>query len=292
MTWKGILYKVITNTNARFAMIMKIFQLIELKVVFSSLLCASFAIVLTPTASAQKTETSPTKVLFMGAQIKPIDGLYIIRKDVNIRKKPKTGSKKVGSLKKGERISTVGQAKGGWVAYQDQGRNMGFVYESVLYPIIESALKNNLKGNLSGEKRPKCSYTTTFVGKSIAEGQVFQIGDYEIDWKCEFNGKFVNFSSLMFLTEGPYDSSKSSIHQITIDIFNVSVNMEEVLSTNFLYDRTKKKLIYDGVNQKRLANDPADKVVNVADVPDALQTAVQLAHEVWNDFLWVELFKK
>ena len=95
----------------------------------------------------------------------------------------------------------------------------------------------------------------------------------------------------MFLTEGPYDSSKSSIHQITIDVFEVAVNMEEVLSTNFFYDRLKNKLIYDGVSQKRLANDPAVKVVNVAGIPETLQAAVRLAHEAWNDLFWVELFK-
>ena len=273
-------------------MVMKIFQYLELKRVFSYLLIASVVMVLSPTVSAQKVIKSGPKITFMGAQIKPIDGIYIIRKDVNVRKKPKTGSKKVGSLKKGDRITTVGRAKGGWVAYQDQGKNMGFVYESVLYPVIESELKNKLKGTLFGKKRPKCSYITTFVGKSDAEGQVFQIGDYETDWKCKYKGKSTNFSSLMFLTEGPYDSGKSSKHQITIDVFDVVVNMEEVLSTNFLYDRKKKKLVYDGVSQKRLANDPVEKVVYVADVPDALQAAVQLAHEAWNDFLWDELFKK
>jgi hypothetical protein len=273
-------------------MVMKIFQFIELKVVFAYLLFISVVIVLSPIASAKKMESSPPKVLFLGVQIKPVDGIYVIRKYVNVRKKPKTGSKKVGSLKKGERITTVGRAKGGWVAYQKQGRDVGFVYESVLYPVIESELKNNLKGTLSGEKRPKCSYITTFVGKSDAEGQVFQIGDYEIDWECKYKGKSASFSTLMFLTEGPYYSSKSSIHQITIDVFDVSVNMEEVLSTNFLYDRIKKKLIYDGVSQKRLANDPAIKVVDVSDVPHALQTAVQLAHEAWSDFIWVELFKQ
>jgi hypothetical protein len=271
---------------------MNILQLIELKVVLASLLCASVVIVLSPIASAQKMEPSASKVLFMGAQIQLIDGMYIVRKDVNIRKKPKTGSKKVGRLKKGVRITTVGQAKGGWVAYQEQGREIGFVYDSVLYPVIDSALKNNIKGTLSGERRPKCSYTTVFVGKSDAEGQVFQVGDYEIYWNCKYKGKSASFLSLMFLTEGPYDTSKSSMHQITIDVFDVAVNMEEVLSTNFLYDRIKQKLIYDGVSQKRLANDPAEKVVYVADLPGALQTAVQLAHEAWNDLLWVELFKQ
>jgi hypothetical protein len=273
-------------------MVIKILQLIELKVVFAYLLIISLVLVLSPIAGAQKTQTSSSKILFMGAQIKPIDGIYIIRRDVNVRKKPKTGSKKVGSLKKGKRITTVGRAKGGWVAYQDQGKNIGFVYEAVLYPVIESKLKTSLKGNLSGKKSPKCSYTTTFVGKSNAEGQVFQIGDYEIDWECEYKGKSVSFLSLMFLTEGPYDSSKSSKHQITIDIFDVAVNMEEVLSTNFLYDRIKNKLTYDGVSQKRLANDPTGKGVYVADVADALQAAVRVAHEAWNDFLWVELFKE
>ena len=258
---------------------------------FMSLLCSLFIIVSSPVVSAQKTEKSTPKGLFMGTQIKRVDSIYIIRKDVNVRKKPKTGSKIVGSLKKGERITTVGRAKGGWVAYQDQGEDIGFVFKTALYPIIESALRNNLKGALSGEKRPQCSYVTSFVGKSDAEGQVFQIGDYEIDWKCKYKGKSANFSSLMFLTEGPYDSSKSSIHQITIDVFEVAVNMEEVLSTNFFYDRLKNKLIYDGVSQKRLANDPAVKVVNVAGIPETLQAAVRLAHEAWNDLFWVELFK-
>jgi hypothetical protein len=273
-------------------MIMKIFQLIGLKVAFSYLLFISVVTVLPPIANAQKIESSPPKILFLGVQIKPVNGIYIIRKYVNVRKKPKTGSKKVGSLKKGKRISTVGRAKGGWIAYQEQGNDVGFVYESALYPVIESKLKNNLKGTLSGEKRPKCSYITTFVGKSDAEGQVFQIGDYEIDWECKYEGKSASFSTLMFLTEGPYDSSKSSIHQITIDVFDVAGNMEEVLSTNFLYDRIKKKLIYDGVSQKRLANDPVIPVVDVSDVPNALQMAVQLAHEAWSDYFWVELFKK
>ena len=100
------------------------------------------------------------------------------------------------------------------------------------------------------------------------------------------------FSSLMFLTEGPYDSSKSSVHQITIDIFDVAGNMEEVLSTNFLYDRKKKQLTYDGVSQNRLAIDLVEDVVDVGGVSDALQTAVKMAHMAWNDFLWVELFKK
>jgi hypothetical protein len=68
--------------------------------------------------------------------------------------------------------------------------------------------------------------------------------------------------------------------------------MEEILSTNFLYDRIKKKIIYDGVSLKRLANNPAEKVVYVADVPAALQAAVRLAHESWNNFFWVELFKQ
>jgi hypothetical protein len=273
-------------------MAMKILQLIQLKAMFASTLCAFVVIVLSPIASAQKTDTSPPKVSFMGVQIKPLDGIYIVRKDVNVRKKPKTGSKKIGSLKKGERITTVGKAKGGWVAYQNQGKNMGFVYDSVLYPVINSELKNKIKGTLAGENRPMCSYTITFVGKSDAEGQVFQIGDYEIDWKCRYNDKSVSFLSLMFLTEGPYDTSKSSIHQITIDVFDVAVNMEEVLSTNFLYDRIKKKLIYDGVSQKRLANDPTEKVVSVTGVTEALRSAVQLAHEAWNDSLWVELFNQ
>lgn len=271
---------------------MKMMRLMKPKFLFACLLCAYSLSGMPQNANAQKTKSSPAKALFMGVEIKPFDGSYMVRKDVNIRAKPKTGSKKLGKLKQGVRISTVGRAKGGWVAYQKEGNNIGFVYESVLYPVIESALKEELKGTVSGAKRPECAYTIRFVEKSIAEGQIFEIGDYEIDWHCKQNGNLTDFSTLMFLTEGPYDSKKGGSHQITIDVFNVAINMEEVLSTNFLYNPKKKQLTYDGVSQKRLARNPAKKVVDVASISEALKAAVRLAHEAWNVKLWAELFKQ
>ena len=292
MNWKGIWVSIVEITNMRTDTNMKMTRLIKPEFLFACLFCVYSFSGMSPAVNAQKTKTVSTKVQFMGSEITPLNRAYMVRKDVNIRAKPKTGSKKVGKLKQGLRISTVGRAKGGWVAYRDDGKDVGFVYEPVLYPVIESALKEELQGTVSGKNRPKCAYIIRFVEKSVAEGQIFQIGDYEIDWHCSQKGKLADFSTLMFLTEGAYNSKGSTLHQITIDVFDIPISIEEVLSTNFLYNTKKNQLTYDGVSQKRLARTPAKKVVDVASVSEALKAAVSLAHEAWNDLLWAELFKQ
>jgi len=62
---------------------------------------------------ANKGETAPKT--FLGTKIKPKPGIYVVTKDVNVRAKPETKSKRVGRFRKGERITTVGKATGaGW----------------------------------------------------------------------------------------------------------------------------------------------------------------------------------
>lgn len=256
----------------------------------------SFGLALTIATSnalaADEPPISIPKALFKGVEITPFDVLYIVRKDVNVRALPTQKSKKVGRLDEGERISGVGRAKKDWIAYQDDGKEIGFVYEPVLYPVIESALSSDIAGVLSSGNRPACEYKIIFIGKTEAEGQLFQIGDYEVDWVCEQNAVQARFSTPMFLTEGPYISKQPAVHQITIDILDLAINLEEVLSTNLFYDHEKMQIVYENVSQKGLSVLPANTKVSARSVPDALQAAVGFAYEVWNEKLWGELMKR
>lgn len=243
-------------------------------------------------AGATDTEENPPKPLFFGVEISPFEAQYIVRKAVNVRAGPGQDRKKVGKLEKGDRITGIGRAKGGWIAYRDMDKDVGFIYESVLYAITDSTLSKELTGTLSGPAQPKCSYTISFIGKSEAEGQVFQIGDYEVDWVCEQNNQTAKFSTPMFLTEGPYAPNNRAMHQITIDILDLAINLEEVLSTNLYYNPEKREVTYDGTSNRRMARTPAETTAKASSVSDALHASVRLAYEAWNDHLWAELLKR
>ena len=85
-------------------------------------------------------------VMFRGVKIKPQVGTYIVLKDVRIRSAPKTKSKKVGLFKAGSRIHVVGRAAFAWVAVRENGKDVGFVYDQVLLPLIDGTLENELTG--------------------------------------------------------------------------------------------------------------------------------------------------
>lgn len=242
--------------------------------------------------AAEKVPLSAPKISFRGVEITPFDVFFIVRKDVNVRSLPTQKSKKVGRLDEGDRISGVGRAKKDWIAYRDQGKDIGFVYEPVLYPVIDSSLTQDLSGHLSDGNQPACDYKITFVGKTEAEGQLFLIGDYEVDWDCKKNAKKANFTTPMFLTEGPYISRHPAVHQLTIDILDLAINLEEVLSTNLYFDHEKMLVIYENVSKKRLAKVPSKTEIPVRSIPEALKAAVEFAYEAWNETLWDELMKR
>lgn len=239
--------------------------------------------------AAEKSTSIENKTLFLGVEIKPFTADYIVRADVNVRARPTQKSKKVGRIDEGERIRGVGRANDQWIAYRSEGKDMGFVYSPVLYPVIDSSLSRVLRGQLTQPNSPVCDYAITFVGKSEAEGQVFQVGDYEVDWFCRQGQKQAEFMTPMFLTEGPYINRKPTVHQITIDILGLAINLEEVLSTNFFFDHEKRSLTFDGLTSKRLGNPVDLPEAEVESIEEALKIAVEIAHQAWDEKLWAEL---
>jgi len=228
---------------------------------------------------------------FMGVEVRHHVQDYIAATDVNIRSKPQIKSKKIGKLKKHRKIHVVGKALDDWVAVREDGQDIGFVYAPVLIAVLDGVLKQPLDGVLAKAGRPECQYTITYQGKSEAEGQVFEIADYEVRWRCRYKNNTGEFVTPMFMTEGPYKKSKKPTYQITVDIVESDGDLDEVVSTTVFYDRNKGTISFDEVSEKRFNGKP-DTLEMVADsLPSALRAGVAMSYQAWPDPLWEALLE-
>jgi hypothetical protein len=228
---------------------------------------------------------------FMGVEVKRHVQDYIVTTDVNIRSKPKTASKRVGKLKKLERVRAVGHAKGAWVAIRKNDEDLGFVYKPTLIAVIDGALNDSIQGAVSKDGSPDCQYVISYQGKSEAEGQMFEIADYDVRWRCKVGGQETEFFTPMFMTEGSYKKSKSPIYQITVDIVDPEGDLEEVVSTTVFYDREKALIRYDGISVKRFESRPKVSEVAAKSLPGAIKMSVEMAYQAWSEPLWKVILK-
>jgi len=244
------------------------------------------AIVLVGAVEAPARAQEADKFEFMGVKVKHHVQDYIVTTDVNIRAKPKTSSKKVGKLKKRQRVNVIGKAPGAWVAIRIDGKDIGFVYEPILIGVLDGTLAEPLIGNVTKTGHPDCRYTITYQGKSEAEGQLFEIADYEVHWRCRLDGTVGEFTTPMFMTEGPYKKSKKPSYQITVDIVDPEGDLDEVISTTVFYDRNNGTISFDGVSEKRFAGKPDVLEVFARSLPLALRAGVEMSYEAWPAPLW------
>ncbi len=252
-----------------------------------------FAVIAPENAAAAEKKT----LTFRGVKVKPISGTYIVLRDVSIRAKPKTKSKRLGSFKAGRRINVVGQAKGAWVAVREKGKDIGFVYDQVLLPLIDGTLDKDLKGRASvkgkgwGKNGPDCQYRISFEGKSAVEGQVFEIADYDVLWDCRIGSRKVKFRTPMFITEAPFQMGTKRIFQISIDILDLDGGYEEIFSTIVLFNMDKDRIAFDGVSIEKYGRIPPLREAPAQTVPEALEAAVKMALGAWNQAAWNDLIK-
>jgi len=223
---------------------------------------------------------------FMGVEVKHHTQDYIVTTDANVRAKPLTKSKKVGKLKKRQRVKVIGKAPGAWVAIRLDGKDLGFVYEPILIGVLDGTLEEPLVGTVKKTGHPDCQYTITYQGKSEAEGQLFEIADYEVHWRCQRDGTVGEFSTPMFMTEGPYKKSKKPSYQVTVDIVDPEGDLDEVISTTVFYDRNNSTISFDGVSEKRFAGKPDVLEVFVRSLPSALRAGVEMSYQAWSEPLW------
>jgi hypothetical protein len=243
-----------------------------------------------PAPAAEK-KPPPKPMTFMGVKVKPHQGQYLVLKDVNIRARPKTKSKKVGSFKAGNRIDVVARAAGAWVAVRKGGKDVGFVYDQVLMPLIDGTLEKDLEGKVLVKGVADCGYLIRFEGKSQVEGQVFEIADYDVYWDCLVGKRKVKFRTPMFITEAPFQLGTKRIFQISIDILDIEGGYEEIFSTTLLYNKDKNRVVFDSVSIEKFGQPPAIKEVPAKTVPQALKAAIRIALGAWKKNAWTDLIK-
>lgn len=231
------------------------------------------------------------KLVLMGQEVTPMDTDYLVKKDVNIREKPQTNSKKLGKIKEGERLKGVGRVNQEWIAAEFNGLQ-GFVYAPVLAPFINGALEKPIRGKTVGPNGEACEYIINFEGETGDETGNIMAADYEVGWRCIIDGKPQEILGFMFMTETPYDLSNRPVFQISVDMIGITEEPDAVLSTVFLYNSEKQTMTFDTVTMPRYSQEPKIKKHRAKTVEQALAVAVETAPATWQPKTWRILIKR
>ena len=235
--------------------------------------------------------------LFANIQLSPSAKTYLVLKDVSVRAKPRNKSTRVGRLRKNERVGAIGKAKRTkWVAVKKGGKNIGFVYDKALVPVIDGSLMKPISSNIVvGEKSEgklwPCYYKIKFIGKVKIKKSLQVTSDYDLEMECDYKKKTIKINATMFLTELPYLENKKPIFQINVDLYNIPMGAEDIFSTTVLYHALKNKIVFDGVNKEPLKS--KEKIIKkeALDLRAVLKGAVAMAHQSWGPIVWSELAK-
>jgi hypothetical protein len=227
------------------------------------------------------------------AVVIPEKAPYVILRDINIRGRPNTKSKRIGRFKKGALIHSTGRAKGtGWIQVRTKKGRPGFVYSKMAARLIDGTLKTKIEGRLAGPGPLRCRYTIEFEGKSQIEKELQRTADYGVPFECTGAGKAMNFTATMFLTELPYRETGPAIYQINVDLRDMPVEGEDVLTVIALYNPKKSQVTFDAVNDKSFASGAKIAPQNAPGVDAALKAAVTIAHAAWGKAAWDQLKPK
>lgn len=228
---------------------------------------------------------------FLGLEITPLSGTYLVKKDVNVRSLPKTTGKKIGRFEQGERVQIVGKAKGAWLAAAKEGKDFGFVYGPVLLPLLDGVARQRITGRVQVSENLTCDYLIRFDGKTSIDGQEFQSADYNALVECLRENDPLVFNAPMFITEGPIGNGRRRLYQIGIDVLDLVKGYDRFFSTNLLYDLDKGQVRYDSSSIKPYSSGKRSDAADVADVSRALSAGLTLALKAWTPQAWKDLAK-
>ena len=232
---------------------------------------------------------------FNNNQLVPSAKIYLVLRDVNVRKKPINKSAVVGRLIKNKRINSIGKVKGTrWIAVRRDGKNIGFVYGKALIPIIDGKLLKPISSTIIGRKDSNiklwpCNYKIKFIGKVKVEKSLQVTSDYNLEMECNYRKKKIKINATMFLTELPYLKKMVPIFQINVDLYDIPIGTEDMLSTTVLYHALENKIVFDGINKEQLKSEEQILKKEVADLSEALKGSVAMAHQSWGPIVWSEL---
>jgi len=255
------------------------------------ILCALVVVSLATVTAGAQAQSAGRK--FLGHEIAPVVGIYLVTKKANVRAAPETAGRRLGSVGAGEKVNVVGKAKGGarWMAVQRDGKDFGFVYAPVLLPLLDGTLAKDVAGRIMMSGRSPCVYTIQFRGRNVLEGGVTSFADYEVEYRCTDGGKTYRFYAPMFITEVPYTLTPDPVYQISIDLLGVDDDPDKIFSMIFLYHRDNNIVTFDSYSKagKRLKPDVPERAATT--VSAALAAAVEMAPTVWTKEVWEKLVK-
>ncbi len=250
------------------------------------------------------------EIQFMGETVTPSAGKYLVEKDVNVRAAPKTSGKRIDGLKAGDVVNVVGRVgKTAWLAVVKDGKPYGFVYGTVLSPIIDGGIEDDVTGEIRLGADHRCGFRVHFIGKAGGEdsgdGQDVRSADYDVSIVCERRGERIRFPAQMFMTEVPFDgSNKRQVFQINLDLLDGVHGLVDVFSTIMMFDLDKGEVRYDSVavgTEVRTNNTSADAYVRKegglvslpsTSVSRALLSAIEIALTHWSDAAWDDIFRQ
>ena len=246
--------------------------------------------------SANSVIAEDTKTIeFMGQKIVSAPGTYLVRKDVNIRSLPKTSGKRLGKFEDGAVIEVAGRvAKSDWYAAIDENGPVGFVFGSVLSPIIDGRVDKDVTGELQVGPGLRCGFRIIFMAKTGGDGGLIRSSDYETTIVCERNQQRVRFPAQMFITEEPFNGSrKQRIFQINVDLLNGLHDLDDIFSTITLFDLDKNQVRFDKTTEPKFIAGAASTEARPAEsVPEALAAALEIALMIWSPVVWDEIFER
>ncbi|MBL4692869.1 MAG: SH3 domain-containing protein [Magnetovibrio sp.] len=231
-------------------------------------------------------------VTVLGVEIVPMSGLYVVNKDVNVRKGPDTKFKRVAGLKEGTHVRVIGKPKGtSWLAVSLNGETLGFVFSKMLIPVVDGSLDEQFLGSYSSPDGVACGYRFRFESKNKVEGASFDAADYEVRFRCASQKGAASFYAHMFLTEGPVIERKG-LHLIGLDVRSIGDGIEKFLTTRYLYDPKTGKMTFNGHSMPIFALPPKIQTFETTSVKDALKQSLEASIASWTPKAWETLFTK
>ncbi len=239
--------------------------------------------------------TCAAEMNFLGINVTPAPGKYLVEKDVNVRSAPKTDAARVGGLDAGQVVQVIGRAPGTvWLAVIKDGAPFGFVYGNVLSPVVDGSIDQDVTGEVQVAPGHRCGFRVRYIGSSEGAEQAVLASDYDTTIVCERGDMRIRFPAQMFMTEIPFDgSNKHRVFQINVDLLDTLHDLDEVFSTIMLFDLDNGEVRFDGVTEESYAKaDVPIGALPATEVPRALASAVELALTHWSPKAWDALFKR
>lgn len=231
---------------------------------------------------------------FMGSAVQSAPGQYISGADANVRAKPDNNGKKVGRLDEGDIVDVAGKAVGtAWYAVRKDGTPFGFVYETLLTPVIDGQIDKDATGELQVQADIRCGYRIHFIGKTEGDDQTIRTADYDATVVCERGKKRIRFPAQMFMTEVPFDRAKKSRKfQINIDLIDGLHGLIDIFSTTMMFDFEAGQVVYDQMSEKTYERENAGvSAIPATNITRALSAAIELGLKHWSDKAWDDIFE-